>query len=131
MFSPRHVLDSGTSFLLGHLTLPSGPLKVIDLGCGNGVLGMKIAVSNPEAEVTFIDESYRAVASRRGYISGKPRSRTNSSIPGRATECSTSPVEFLRRRAPSTGSSTIRRSMKTTRSAMRRPGGCLPNLVMC
>ena len=62
VFSPSR-LDSGTSFLLGHLTLPSGPLKVIDLGCGNGVLGMKIAVSNPEAEVTFIDESYRAVAS--------------------------------------------------------------------
>ena len=62
VFSPSR-LDSGTSLLLGHLTLPSGPLKVIDLGCGNGVLGMKIAVSNPEAEVLFIDESYRAVAS--------------------------------------------------------------------
>ena len=34
-----------------------------DLGCGNGILGVRTAVNNPEAEVTFIDESYRAVAS--------------------------------------------------------------------
>jgi len=56
-------LDSGASFLLDHLTQPAGPLQVLDLGCGNGVLGMRTAFSNPEAEVTFIDESYRAVAS--------------------------------------------------------------------
>src|SRR5205814_1324204 len=36
---------------------------VLDLGCGNGILGMKAAASNPKADVTFIDESYRAVAS--------------------------------------------------------------------
>ena len=56
-------LDNGTRLLLDHLTQPTEPLRVIDLGCGNGVLGMRTAVSNPEAEVTFIDESYRAVAS--------------------------------------------------------------------
>src|SRR5262249_22275942 len=39
------------------------PLRVVDLGCGNGVLGVRIAFNNPNAEVTFIDESYRAVAS--------------------------------------------------------------------
>ena len=56
-------LDSGTRFLLDHLKQPAGPLRVIDLGCGNGVFGMMTASNNPEAEVTFIDESYRAVAS--------------------------------------------------------------------
>ena len=56
-------LDSGAAFLLDHLTQSSGPLRVVDLGCGNGVLGMRAAVSNPEAEITFVDESYRAVAS--------------------------------------------------------------------
>jgi len=56
-------LDSGAGFLLSHLKQPAGPLRVVDLGCGNGILGMRTAFSNPEAEVTFIDESYRAVAS--------------------------------------------------------------------
>ena len=59
-------LDSGTGFLLGHLTQTAEPLRVVDLGCGNGVLGMRTAFNNPEAEVTFIDESYRAVASAEG-----------------------------------------------------------------
>jgi 23S rRNA (guanine1835-N2)-methyltransferase len=56
-------LDSGTGLLLDHLTQPAEPLRVVDLGCGNGVLGMRTAFDNPEAEATFIDESYRAVAS--------------------------------------------------------------------
>jgi 16S rRNA (guanine1207-N2)-methyltransferase len=56
-------LDSGAGFLLSHLKQPAGPLRVVDLGCGNGILGMRTAFGNPEAEVTFIDESYRAMAS--------------------------------------------------------------------
>jgi 16S rRNA (guanine1207-N2)-methyltransferase len=56
-------LDGGTGFLLEHLTQPAEPLRVVDLGCGNGILGVRTAFNNPEAEVTFIDESYRAVAS--------------------------------------------------------------------
>ena len=56
-------LDSGAGFLLDHLPHPAEPLRVIDLGCGNGILGVRTAFNDPEAEVTFIDESYRAVAS--------------------------------------------------------------------
>src|SRR3989442_9867802 len=43
-------LDNGTRLLLDHLTQPTEPLRVIDLGCGNGVLGMRTAFSNPGAE---------------------------------------------------------------------------------
>ncbi|MFD7427102.1 methyltransferase [Streptomyces sp. NPDC059814] len=56
-------LDIGTRFFLKHLPVRSGPERVVDLGCGNGVLGLSAALANPEAEVTFIDESYQAVAS--------------------------------------------------------------------
>jgi 23S rRNA (guanine1835-N2)-methyltransferase len=56
-------LDRGAELLLSHLKQPAGPLSVVDLGCGNGILGLATALLNPEAEVTFIDESYRAVAS--------------------------------------------------------------------
>jgi 16S rRNA (guanine1207-N2)-methyltransferase len=56
-------LDIGTRFFLRHLPRRAGPEHVVDLGCGNGVLGLAAALANPEAEVTFIDESYQAVAS--------------------------------------------------------------------
>jgi 23S rRNA (guanine1835-N2)-methyltransferase len=58
-------LDIGTRFFLGHLPRRSGPERVVDLGCGNGVVGTAAALANPEAEVLFVDESYQAVASAR------------------------------------------------------------------
>ncbi|MER5898221.1 methyltransferase [Streptomyces sp. NPDC001876] len=56
-------LDIGTRFFLKHLPGRTGPDRVVDLGCGNGVVGTSAALANPEASVTFIDESYQAVAS--------------------------------------------------------------------
>ncbi|MFJ2417771.1 methyltransferase [Streptomyces brevispora] len=55
-------LDIGTRFFLKHLPGRSGAERVVDLGCGNGVLGLAAALANPEAALTFIDESYQAVA---------------------------------------------------------------------
>ncbi|MEV8095421.1 methyltransferase [Kitasatospora sp. NPDC085879] len=56
-------LDIGTRFLLNHLPERRGPETVVDLGCGNGVVGTAAALANPAAEVVFLDESYQAVAS--------------------------------------------------------------------
>lgn len=56
-------LDIGTRFFLNHLPERSGRDRIVDLGCGNGVVGTSAALANPEATVTFIDESYLAVAS--------------------------------------------------------------------
>ncbi|WP_344117467.1 methyltransferase [Streptomyces blastmyceticus] len=56
-------LDIGTRFFLGHLPRRRGPEHVVDLGCGNGVVGTAAALANPAAEVTFVDESFQAVAS--------------------------------------------------------------------
>ncbi|MDH6575833.1 methyltransferase [Kitasatospora sp. MAP5-34] len=56
-------LDIGTRFLLRNLPHSRGPERIVDLGCGNGVLGTAVAVGNPEAEVLFVDESHQAVAS--------------------------------------------------------------------
>ena len=36
---------------------------MVDLGCGNGVVGTAVAVADPTAEVLFVDESFQAVAS--------------------------------------------------------------------
>ncbi|MET7621387.1 methyltransferase [Streptomyces sp. NPDC005408] len=56
-------LDIGTRFFLRSLPERHGPDRVVDLGCGNGVVGTATALANPEASVTFIDESFSAVAS--------------------------------------------------------------------
>lgn len=56
-------LDVGTRLLLDHLPRLHGRQRIVDLGCGNGILGVRSAMSNPRAEITFVDESYRAIAS--------------------------------------------------------------------
>ncbi|MCF0081462.1 methyltransferase [Streptomyces lomondensis] len=55
-------LDIGTRFFLGHLPDGRGG-RVVDLGCGNGVVGTAVALADPSAEVLFVDESFQAVAS--------------------------------------------------------------------
>ncbi|MEU8620412.1 methyltransferase [Streptomyces sp. NPDC048623] len=56
-------LDIGTRFLLQHLPAGLGAARVVDLGCGNGVVGLAVALAEPAAELLFTDESYQAVAS--------------------------------------------------------------------
>jgi 23S rRNA (guanine1835-N2)-methyltransferase len=59
----REELDIGTRAFLPHLPKALGNLRVADLGCGNGVLGIVYALSNPQAQMTLVDESYMAVQS--------------------------------------------------------------------
>jgi 16S rRNA (guanine1207-N2)-methyltransferase len=61
----RDDLDIGTRAFLPHLPKALGNLRVADLGCGNGVLGIVYALSNPQAQLTLVDESYMAVQSAR------------------------------------------------------------------
>jgi len=56
-------LDIGTRFFLQHLPHSRGARRLVDLGCGNGVVGTAVAVADPAAEVLFVDESFQAVAS--------------------------------------------------------------------
>lgn len=59
----RESLDIGARFLLDHLPNVKAQQQVIDLGCGNGVLGLSILAEQPAAHITFKDESFMAVAS--------------------------------------------------------------------
>jgi 23S rRNA (guanine1835-N2)-methyltransferase len=60
-------LDLGTRLLLAQLPrdIPAadGRARIVDLGCGNGVVGLVGALRNPDAEVVFVDESSLAVRS--------------------------------------------------------------------
>ncbi|KND46533.1 MULTISPECIES: methyltransferase [Streptomyces] len=66
-------LDIGTRFFLRHLPKGPGGGRVVDLGCGNGVVGTAVALADPGAEVVFVDESYQAVASAEAtYRANRP-----------------------------------------------------------
>ena len=56
-------LDIGARFILQQFNQLPPATKVVDLGCGNGVLGILAQRQLPEAEIHFVDESYMAIAS--------------------------------------------------------------------
>lgn len=64
VFSQDH-LDIGTRFFLEHLKQCPNAQHIIDLGCGNGVLGGVIQKNQPQAHIHFVDESYMAIVSAR------------------------------------------------------------------
>jgi 16S rRNA (guanine1207-N2)-methyltransferase len=53
-------LDIGTAILFRE-TEPPGPGRILDLGCGYGVIGLAIARAVPGATVTGVDVNERAV----------------------------------------------------------------------
>ncbi|MBU2977573.1 methyltransferase [Alteromonas sp. C1M14] len=63
----RQSLDVGARFLLTHMTVTNNE-RIIDLGCGNGVLGLNALALAPQAKVTFVDESFMALASARDNV---------------------------------------------------------------
>lgn len=59
----REKLDIGTRLFLENLPVDKKYKTIVDLGCGNGVLGLVAAIKNPAANLIFTDESYMAVES--------------------------------------------------------------------
>ena len=77
----RQQLDIGARFLLQHLPNADN-LRVVDLGCGNGVLGLHVLHQFPNAKLIFVDESHMAIASAKHNV------KTN--MPDKIDQC-----EFL------------------------------------
>lgn len=64
----RASLDIGARQLLDHLPQNLEHKTLVDLGCGNGVLGLCVSALNPLARVIFRDESYMAVESAKQNV---------------------------------------------------------------
>ncbi|EJD3057541.1 23S rRNA (guanine(1835)-N(2))-methyltransferase RlmG [Salmonella enterica] len=60
----RTGLDIGARFFMQHLP-ENLDGEIVDLGCGNGVIGLSLLAKNPQAKVVFVDESPMAVDSSR------------------------------------------------------------------
>ncbi len=54
-------LDLGTAVLLRESAPPQGPVHLLDLGCGYGVLAIALATACPEATVDAVDVNQRAL----------------------------------------------------------------------
>lgn len=122
-------LDVGTRFLLAHLPHRHGPEHVVDLGCGNGIVGLAAALDNPAARVTFTDESYQALASAEETFRANAPAGTHADFlagdgvaglaPGTADVVLNNPP-FHSHQATTTA--TARRMFAGAREALR-PGG--------
>lgn len=59
----REKLDIGARYFIDNLPDVKNNRKVIDLGCGNGVIGLSILAKQPTAQIQFFDESHMAITS--------------------------------------------------------------------
>ncbi|GAA2427175.1 methyltransferase [Streptomyces pulveraceus] len=122
-------LDIGTRFFLGHLPVRTGPDRVVDLGCGNGVVGLSAALANPESKVTFIDESYQAVASAEETFRANtgPGAEADFLVGDGPSELPPASVDLVLNNPPfhshqATTDATARAMFQGARAALR-PGG--------
>ena len=64
----REKLDIGARYFIENLPKVAANSKVIDLGCGNGVVGLTVLANQADAHVQFIDESRMALASAKQNV---------------------------------------------------------------
>ncbi len=125
MFCAEH-LDIGTRFFLQHLPDGSGARRIVDLGCGNGVVGTSAALTHPDAEILFTDESHQAVASARATYAANAGDRPGGAVfqvgDGLA-EAEPDSVDLVLNNPPFTR--TRRRRTRRRRGCSRRPDAAL------
>lgn len=61
-------IDHGTDMLIRHMVL-NKPKTILDIGCGYGPIGIILAKTNPEAQVTMIDVNLLAIKYSTNNIS--------------------------------------------------------------
>lgn len=66
-------LDAGTALLLEAMAAPSGRARVLDYGCGTGVLGGALRSRNPDLEVDLLDADALALEAAGENVTGARR----------------------------------------------------------
>lgn len=93
----RDGLDIGSRVLLDYLPTTEANQKLIDLGCGTGVLGTVAAQKNSELEVVFCDESWLATESAKLTFTSNSQAEDDGSpqLSNRATFLTTDCLQGL------------------------------------
>ncbi len=92
----RESLDIGSRFLLQHLPVKSSGKHIVDLGCGNGVIGLMLAKHHPLAQIYFVDESYMAIASaKENFLQAFPQRKVEFCIGDGLTEFETASMNLI------------------------------------
>lgn len=73
----REKLDIGGRYFIENLPKIAENSVVVDLGCGNGVIGLTVLASEPSAQVHFFDESQMAITSAEENIKANLPQRMN------------------------------------------------------
>ena len=74
-------LDVGSRFLIQNMDQCPKAEHIIDIGCGNGALGIIAKRHQPHAKISFVDESYNAIASAKAsYEKNYPGSLKDASF---------------------------------------------------
>ena len=68
---------------------------ILDLGCGNGVVGLAAALADPTAELTFVDESYHAVASAEATFRANTETPAHFLVTDGMSEISPGSVDLI------------------------------------
>ena len=80
----REKLDIGTRFLLEYIPAKKQYKNIVDMGCGNGIVGLMAAKKQPQASLMFVDESYMAVESASVNLKA---SGLNNAVKFQAMDC--------------------------------------------
>ncbi|MCK5479145.1 MAG: methyltransferase [Methylococcales bacterium] len=92
----RDSLDIGTRFLLKHLPKNTHAKDIVDLGCGNGVVGLMLAENHQSAQLTFVDESFMAIASaKENFYSAFDKRKADFCIADGLTEFKTETMDLI------------------------------------
>ena len=77
-----HEVDIGSKLLLRCLEPAQAPRRILDLGCGYGVLGIALARRYPEADVVMADSNLLAVryARRNAALNGAANAEVVGSV---------------------------------------------------
>ncbi len=63
-------IDLATQFLIEKMVINSSHMNLMDLACGNGIIGLMMAQQRPDAVVTLVDDSYLAIESAKQNVKG-------------------------------------------------------------
>lgn len=97
----RESLDIGTRFFLEHLPKHLGNKTILDLGCGNGIVGLLTAKQNSEAKIIFTDESFMAVDSAKAnFTKAHPQQAADYFVDNCLDSIPTSSVDIILNNPP-------------------------------